>query len=62
MLHCKDTFMKSPNFLTILILVLFGLLLWQMQQQDWGSFLLLVAAEVALIAVRATEAQQSKRL
>lgn len=54
--------MKRPNFLTVLILILFVLMLWQMQQQDWGSFLLLVAAEAALIAVRSTALQKSKRL
>lgn len=54
--------MKRPDFLTTLILVLFGLMLWQMQQQHWGTFLLLVAAEAALIAVRSTESQKSKRL
>jgi len=54
--------MKCLNPITALILILFGLLLWQMTMQHWGSFLLLVAAEAALIAVRATESQKSKRL
>lgn len=62
LLHCKDLFMKRPDFLTTLILVLFGLMLWQMQKQHWGTFLLLVAAEAALIAVRSTESQKSKLL
>lgn len=54
--------MKRLNPITALILILFGLLLWQMKMQHWGSFLLLVAAEAALIAVRVTESQKSKRL
>ena len=54
--------MKSLDFLTSLILILFGLMLWQMHQRDWGSFLLLVAAEAGLIAVRITERQTSARL
>ncbi len=62
LLHCKDLFMTRINPITALIIILFGLLLWQMKMQHWGSFLLLVAAEAALIAVRATESQKSKRL
>ncbi|MGV0952926.1 MAG: hypothetical protein ACOYBQ_01610 [Fluviibacter sp.] len=54
--------MKLPGPLTSLILVLFGLMLWQMQQQDWGSFLLLLAAEAGLIAIRVTDQQKSSRL
>lgn len=54
--------MKLPGPLTSLILILFGLMIWQMQQQDWGSFLLLLAAESGLIAVKITESQKSKRL
>jgi hypothetical protein len=54
--------MKLPDFLTTLILVLFGLMLWQVHQQDWGSFLLLLAAEVGLVSVRVTERQKSVRL
>lgn len=54
--------MKLPDLITTLILVLFGLLLWQMAQQDWGSFLLLVAAEAGLIAVKVTQNSNSKRL
>ena len=53
---------KTPNFLTILILLLFVLMLWQVKQQDWGTFLLLLAAEAALIAIRSTQHQQSARL
>jgi hypothetical protein len=62
LLHCKDSPMKLPGPLTSLILVLFGLMLWQMQQQDWGSFLLLLAAEAGLIAIRVTDQQKSSRL
>jgi hypothetical protein len=54
--------MKRINPITALIIVLFGLMLWQMHLQHWGSFLLLVAAEAALIAVRSTETAKSKRL
>lgn len=54
--------MKLPDFLTALILVLFALMLWQMRQQDWGSFLLLLAAEVGLVAIKITERQKSARL
>ena len=54
--------MKLPDFLTTLILILFGLMLWQVHQQDWGSFLLLLAAEAGLIAVRVTDRQKSVRL
>jgi hypothetical protein len=54
--------MKRINPLTVLIVILFGLMLWQMHLQHWGSFLLLVAAEAALIAVRSTEAAKSKRI
>jgi len=62
LLHCKDNFMKHINPLTALIVILFGLMLWQMTLQHWGSFLLLVAAEAALIAVRSTAPVDSKRL
>ena len=54
--------MKHINPITALIVILFGLLLWQMHLQHWGTFLLLVAAEAALIAVRSTGAVKSKRL
>jgi hypothetical protein len=54
--------MKHTNPITALIIVLFGLMLWQMHLQHWGSFLLLVAAEAALIAVRSTGTAKSKRL
>jgi len=54
--------MKRPNPITALIIILFGLLLWQMHLQHWGTFLLLVAAEASLIAVRSTETAKSKRL
>ena len=54
--------MKIPSFLTSLILVLFMLTLWQVKQQDWGSFLLLLAAEAGLIAIRSTARQDSARL
>jgi hypothetical protein len=54
--------MKRINPLTVLIVILFGLMLWQMHLQHWGSFLLLVAAEAALIAVRSTETAKSKRI
>lgn len=54
--------MKSFNLLTLLIILLFGLLLWQVQQQDWGSFLLLLAAEAGLIAIRVTSNSPSKRI
>ena len=54
--------MKQINPLTALIVILFGLMLWQMTLQHWGSFLLLVAAEAALIAVRSTAPVDSKRL
>ena len=54
--------MMKLDFITSLILLIFGLMLWQMHQQDWGSFLLLVAAEAGLIAVRITERQKSARL
>lgn len=54
--------MKLPNSLTTLILILFALMLWQMQQQDWGAFLLLLAAEAGLIAVRVTQREKSARL
>ncbi len=58
-----DSFtMKSINLLTLLILALFGLLLWQMHQQDWGSFLLLLAAEAGLIAIKITSNSHSKRI
>lgn len=53
---------KTPNVLTILILLLFVLMLWQVKQQDWGSFLLLLAAEAGLIAIRSTQHQPSERL
>jgi hypothetical protein len=45
-----------------LILTLFALMLWQMHQQHWGSFLLLLAAEAGLIAIKVTERQKSARL
>jgi len=54
--------MKSIDLITLLIILLFGLLLWQMHQQDWGSFLLLLAAEAGLIAIKVTSATHSKRL
>ena len=54
--------MKLPDFLTTLILILFVLMLGQVHQQDWGSFLLLLAAEAGLIAVRVTDRQKSVRL
>lgn len=54
--------MKLPNFLTTLILILFVLMLWQVQQQDWSAFLLLLAAEAGLIAVRVTQREKSARL
>jgi hypothetical protein len=54
--------MKRINPITALIVILFGLMLWQMHMQHWGSFLLLVAAEAALIAVRSTETAKSKRI
>lgn len=54
--------MKLPDLLTSLIVILFVLMLWQMHQQDWGSFLLLLAAEAGLIAVKVTERQKSARL
>ena len=54
--------MKRINPITALIIILFGLMLWQMHLQHWGSFLLLLAAEAALIAVRSTETAKSKRL
>lgn len=54
--------MKLPSPLTALILLLFVLMLWQVKQQDWGSFLLLLAAEAGLIAVRTTQNQKSERL
>jgi len=38
------------------------LMLWQVKQQDWGSFLLLLAAEAGLIAIRSTAGQKSARL
>lgn len=53
--------MKQINPITALIVILFGLMLWQMKAQHWGSFLLLVAAEAALIAVRSTDATKSER-
>lgn len=53
---------KPPSFLTSLILVLFVLMLWQVNQRDWGSFLLLLAAEAGLIAIRSTSHQKSERL
>ena len=53
---------KFPDFLTMLILVLFLLMLWQVQQQDWGTFLLILAAEAGLIAIRSTANQSSARL
>jgi hypothetical protein len=53
---------KIPDFLTTLILVLFALMLWQVKQQDWGSFLLLLAAEAGLIAIRSTARAKSARL
>lgn len=58
----QTTAMKLPDFLTTLILILFVLMLWQVHQQDWGSFLLLLAAEAGLIAVRVTDRQKSVRL
>ncbi|MFM7123230.1 MAG: hypothetical protein ACKOW6_06580 [Fluviibacter sp.] len=54
--------MKPINPITALIVILFALMLWQMHLQHWGSFLLLVAAEAALIAVRSTGTAKSKRL
>lgn len=54
--------MKRINPITALIVILFALMLWQMHLQHWGSFLLLVAAEAALIAVRSTQTAKSKRL
>lgn len=54
--------MKFPDLISTLILVLFGLMLWQMVQQDWGSFLLLLAACAGLIAVKVTQTQKSQRL
>lgn len=54
--------MKLPDFLTTLILILFGLMIWQVRQQDWGTFLLLLAAEAGLIAIKITERQKSARL
>ena len=54
--------MKLPDFLTTLILVLFALMLWQVRQQDWGTFLLLLAAEAGLLVVKITERQKSARL
>jgi len=54
--------MKFPDLMTTLILVLFGLMLWQMKQSDWGSFLLLLAACAGLIDVKVTQTQKSKRL
>ena len=54
--------MKFPDLLTLLILLLFAMLLWLMHQQDWGTFLLLVAAEAGLIAIRITERHKSARL
>jgi len=54
--------MKPINPITLLIIILFGLLLWQMHQQDWGRFLLLLAAEAGLIAVSVTSTAKSKRL
>ena len=62
MLHRKQPPMKLPDFLTSLILILFALMLWQMRQQDWGSFLLLLAAEAGLIAIKVTNRQKSARL
>ena len=53
---------KFPDFLTALILVLFVFMLWQMKQQDWGTFFLLLAAEVGLIAIRSTGRATSARL
>lgn len=53
--------MRLPNPLTLLILVLFILLLWQLHQQHWGSFLMLLAAEAGLIAIRVTERVKSAR-
>lgn len=58
----QTTKMKLPDSLTSLIVILFVLMLWQMHQQDWGSFLLLLAAEAGLIAVKVTERQKSARL
>ena len=58
----QTTLMKRPDFLTSLILILFILMLWQMRQQDWGGFLLLLAAEAGLIAIKITERQKSARL
>lgn len=54
--------MKLPSFLTTLILILFALMIWQVRQQDWGTFLLLLAAEAGLIAIKVTERQNSARL
>ncbi len=54
--------MKQISLITLLIIFLFGLLLWQMHQRDWGSFLLLLAAEAGLIAVRVTSTTPSKRI
>lgn len=58
----QTTLMKRPDFLTTLILVLLALMLWQMGQQDWGSFLLLLAAAAGLIAIKITDHQKSARL
>jgi hypothetical protein len=54
--------MKSINLLTLLIVILFGLMLWQMHQSDWGAFLLILAAEAGLIAIRVTSTSKSKRI
>lgn len=54
--------MKLPDFLTTLILILFGLMIWQVHQKNWGAFLLLLAAEAGLIAIKITERQKSARL
>jgi len=54
--------MKSISPLTLLIVFLFGLLLWQMHQRDWGTFLLILAAEAGLIAIRITSTSNSRRI
>ena len=52
----------SNSKITRLAVLLFGLLLWQVHQRDWGSFLLLLAAEAGLIAIRVTSTTPSKRI
>lgn len=54
--------MKQTSPIKLLIILLFGLLLWQVHQRDWGSFLLLLAAEAGLIAIRVTSTTPSKRI